>query len=142
MAIATGTALLLGAGLSAGASVVGARTQQSAARDAARTEDAASREALAYQKEQDAYERKRDEEQTNYDRGQYADYLGRLDPYRAAGTGALARLSSHLGGSAPAMSYPVDQVGMVKLQSPDGRVREVPADQAEHYLAQGATRVS
>jgi len=31
--------------------------------------------------------------------------------------------------------------GMVKLRAPDGTTREVPADQAEHYVAKGAKRV-
>lgn len=107
---------LIAAGVGAGATIYGAHSQQSAQRDASRAENASLDEALAYEKEQDAYNRQRDEEQTRYDRakyeegqvydrGQYADFLGRLDPYRAAGTGALTRLSSHFGGSAPAMTY-------------------------------------
>lgn len=162
---------LIAAGTAAGATIYGAHSQQSAQREASRIDSGAAREALDYQKEQDAYERQRSEEErdygrgkyeedTLYDRGQYADYLGRLDPYRAAGTGALTRLSSHFGGSSPSMTYArptslnLPQVtqpgassgvrggtGMIVIQAPDGSTREVPASQAEHYISRGGVVV-
>jgi hypothetical protein len=82
-------------------------------------------EALAYQKEQDAYTRKTDEERYGYSRdleasrygytrdleaSRYGDYSSRIDPYVQTGTSANDRMASLLGlparGPAPAMVAP------------------------------------
>lgn len=80
-----------------------------------------------------------DEERENktYGRQQYADYLGRLKPYGDAGNAAVGRLS------ALTQRDPQAPTGgaMVRLKAPDGSMRDVPAEYADHYLQQGAVRI-
>lgn len=133
---------LIAAGVGAGATIVASRTAQGAQRDAARIENDAALRALDYQREQDAYERKRQEEETAYDRQQFADYQGRLAPFRNAGTSVLPGLTQRVSGAATA-AVPTNGggTGMVTLKAPTGAMREVPASQADYYIAQGAVRV-
>lgn len=57
MAVATGTAMLIGAGLSAAGAGYAAKKQSDAAKDATRAQTSANDAALAYAKEQDAQRR-------------------------------------------------------------------------------------
>jgi hypothetical protein len=132
------------------ASVVGSKTQQSASRDAARIESSSTDKALAYQREQDAYDRKFKEDERDFDRGRYTEerdfdrgemtsYRGRLSPYANAGVPALQGLSSHLSAPLPSMQHASSQ--MVKIQAPTGEVKDVPAQFADRLLAAGGKRV-
>lgn len=79
----------------------------------------------------------------DYSRGQFGNYLTRLQPFSQAGQQATANLASVLGRALPA-SVPTAGSGggaTVRLQSPDGNVRDVPADQAAHYVSMGAVKV-
>lgn len=130
-------------------SVFSSRSQQTASREAAQMQYRATQDALAYQREQDAYTRQRDEERTaydrrtseearGYDRNQYANYLGRLDPYAKVGAAAVTGLASSL---PSVQSQRPTMGGMVKIQAPTGEVRDVPEAHAAHYLSLGGKRV-
>lgn len=113
----------------------------------------------AYQRERDAYGRSLDErefgyrssrdsvmdarfnDERDYGRGQFADYKSRLAPYGNIGTRATANLASVVGRALPAAMPTTGAGAMVRLQSPDGKIGEVPEGAVEHYLAKGATRV-
>lgn len=151
--------VVVAAGITALGSLFGNKSNNRASRDAMRMEADATNRALAQAREDQEYERQRyaqeraeeqrryeDEraysrgrtaDETGYARGQRADYLGRLDPYNAAGTGAITRLSDILGGGRAGGGGGA----MVKLQSPTGEVRDVPEAQAQHYIQMGAKRI-
>lgn len=157
MAIATGTALVVAGGIAAASAAASSRSQQSAQRDASRIESGATDNALAYQKEQDAYERAQAEEnrtytrsqfaneqaysrgkyqeERNFDRGQFANYLGRLDPYAKVGAKAVTGLGASL--PTPQSQRPTMGGGMIKIQAPTGEIRDVPEAHAQHFLSLG-----
>ncbi|MDQ3170237.1 MAG: hypothetical protein M3Q55_08885 [Acidobacteriota bacterium] len=161
MAVATGTALLIGAGISAAASTAASRSQQSSQRDASRVESSYTDEALKDAREAREFERAQEEEARTYERGRYADeqaysrgkykderdfdrgqfanYLGRLDPYAKVGATAVQGLGASL--PSVASQRPTMGSGMVTIQAPTGEVREVPEAQAAHYLSLGGKRV-
>jgi len=170
MAIATGTALAIAAGVGAGTSIYGAHKQAKAAEKASEQQQGAANHALQYlapgafggggggsgfgggpygQALQIAQEQ---------------NALGRagLQPFAAAGTQGMTALSSLLGlpaqagVGAPAMPAPVNRAGMappqmaggmggaqgmVMLKAPTGQTQAVPATQVDFYLARGAQRV-
>ena len=149
-----------GAAIGAVASIFGNKKQASASKYATQAQTRAADEALAYQKEQDAYNRKVSEDERayqrsqdaltrqlalearDYSRGQYADYLGRLRPYAGVGERAVTGLERQLGGTVAATVPSMARGGgMVTLKSPSGSVRQVPAAQAAHYMSLGAQRV-
>lgn len=164
---ASGTGAMVRSGLKDVVDLVtwwaGNRSQQTANREAAQLERESFREAMDYQREQDAYERAKYKENTLFNRGEMADYRSRLEPYRGAGLGALARLSDHFGGSAPMQTYarPTDLdlpevgggasqsrprdiaggAGMVTIQAPNGDTRQIPRSQAQHYIDRGGVLV-
>lgn len=86
MAIATGTALLLGGLAAAGGSVAAGAIQGSAAKSAAATQETAANQALDFQKQQ------------------YADQQANQAPYLAAGKGALEQLSQLTGPDGKALA--------------------------------------
>lgn len=126
------------------------RAAAGANRDAAREEAQATGRALEAEIEDRAYRRGIDEDERaytrgqdelsradrletrDYDRGQSANYLERLNPYVQGGYGATSRLSGLLGGGGGAT---------VRLRAPTGEERDVPAGQAEQYVARGAQRI-
>lgn len=87
---------LLRYGLPVAGGLIGQRMASNADRDAAEMELAATREALADAREQRDYDRARGDEQRGYDRGQYANYLARLEPFRAYQAPAMSRLEALL----------------------------------------------
>lgn len=133
-------ATVIGAGLGTGAAIYGANKASSASKAASAAEDRSANEAIAYQKEQDTYNRQRDEEEKAYSRKRYADYLGRLDPYRSAGTAAIEGLSQRIPRDLAAFT-PTNGGGMIRLASPDGEVRAVPSHLKDFYLSRGAQAV-
>jgi hypothetical protein len=90
MGIGTGTALLIGTGVSAATGIAGSALQSNAAQNAAQTQSAASENAaqLQYQAEQNAL---------GFQEQQYLTGQAELSPYLSAGYGALGQLSSGLG---------------------------------------------
>lgn len=124
----------LGYGLNYGvpiaANLIGARMASNADRDAAAIQNQYLNRAL------DA-----EIEDRNYNRGERANYLGRLQPYGDTGKEALGRASALLTTS----SYRPELQGaggaMVRLRAPDGSESEVPESAAGHYMARGAQRI-
>lgn len=167
MPIAAPIATIVGAGLALKGQSNANRANQSAT--AAQTEY--NNRALAAQLEQQAYDRAQqaadraeqireynqnygfnqqqaDLAQSNlvnrrdYSRGQFGSYLNRLQPFSQAGQAATANLSAVLSRALPA-SIPTSgsTSEMVTLRAPNGQVSQVPAEHADHYIAQGAVRV-
>jgi hypothetical protein len=121
MGIPTLVELGLKYGLPALGNVIDTKMTTGANADAARIQQEYYNKALAAALEEQAYERKRLEEQTAYDRlhsedqtaytrqhaaellginqGAFGNYLSQLAPYRTAGTTALERMQAALGGS-------------------------------------------
>jgi hypothetical protein len=121
MGIPTLVELGLKYGLPPLGNVIGTKMQTGAAADAAAIQQEYYNKALAAALEEQAYERKRQEEQTAYDRahsaettaydrqhaaeilginqGAFGNYLSQLAPYRNAGTTALERMQAAIGGS-------------------------------------------
>lgn len=139
------------AAIGAVSSIFGAKSQSNASKRAAEVEAKSSSEALADARAQREYEQERDRENTaytrqqvegdkTYTRGQYADYLGRLTPYANAGAKAVSGLSANFAGRI-ASQVPASGNQMIKLADSRGRIREVPASQADVYIKQGAVRV-
>lgn len=123
-------------GVPAVGNLYSARTQNSANRDAAQIESRHYDQALQlqleeqkYQREQEAARIAREQEQEQYKRQQYATFVQALSPYLARYRGG--------GGGAGASGGET-----VMLRAPNGETRAVPAAQADHYLSQGATRVT
>lgn len=153
---------LITAGVSAGTSLIGAKmasnaatragqTQRTAAEAAATDSRRASADALAY------IERSR---QMPGSSASYT-YLSRLLGVPGAGAARPGTSTGAAPLEMPTLQAPVDGTmrpmsaaaqlfggastakgGMVLLQAPDGRRKAVPAQQADHYLAMGAVRVS
>ena len=119
--------------------VVSSYLQNRGNTEAARIEAESLDKALQQEKEEQLYQRGKEKEQTGYDRGQYANYLGRLDPYAQAGPPAVTRLQDVLG--RPGAIPSVGNGPMVTLRSPNGQTQQVAADQADWYLSRGATKV-
>lgn len=79
----------------------------------------------------------------------YSDIQGEYAPYIAGGQGAFGALTNGLGlpQQAPQQMAPQGQQapphgqsgGMVQLRAPNGQVKAVPQDQAQHYIGMGAT---
>lgn len=109
MAIATGTAMLLGAGLAAGSSAYAANRAGSSANRSARyqtdyanraadLEAKAAAEALAFEKEREARRRAEFDSIQARNFEQYQLAQGRLAPYRALGRGAIGQLMKPIPG--------------------------------------------
>lgn len=88
--------ILLKYGVPTIGNLLGTKMQVNASSEAERLQADYNNRALAAAQEEQAYARKRAEEQTTYDRGQYGSYLSRLQPYQETGTRALSRLESAL----------------------------------------------
>jgi hypothetical protein len=130
MAIGTGVGMALAAGIGGVSTLMGSRSQSSAVRDSSRIEQDALRRAENAAREERDYNRRRDEERQAYERGfaedergyrrgQFADYQGRLAPFRDVG---------------------VNGGPMVRIQAPPergGGIREVPAAHVDRFLAAG-----
>lgn len=138
------------------ASIFGANQQANANSEAAQLQYKSTEEALADARAQRAYEQQ-----------QYANYLGRLQPYLSLGTSAGSTLQNLLARSpytklanngplpqystAPAMrpqptapQGPGTQAsasGPVMLKAPDGSTKAVDPALVNHYMARGAVRV-
>lgn len=98
--------------------------------------------ALEAAKEEQQYRRTFDEEARGYNRGQRADYLGRLQPYGDAGTAATGRASALLTTSRyrPELAAAPQGRG-IQMRAPDGSMQEVPETLVDHYQQLGAVRV-
>lgn len=81
-------------------------------------------------------------QQRQYQQGQYANYLTRLQPYQAVGANAAARLDQTAARALPGAVPTMGSGQLVKLASPTGQIRDVPAAHADWYLSRGATKVS
>lgn len=96
---------------------------------------------LGYQRGRDSIEDARFNDERDYGRGEFASYKSKLAPFSNAGTRSMANLSSVVGRNLPA-AIPTTGAGvMVRLQSPNGQMREVPTEHAAHYLKLGAKQV-
>jgi Ni/Co efflux regulator RcnB len=145
--------VIAAAAIAAGATIYGTRQQSNAHRDASRMEQDSFRRAEDAAREDRDYNRRRDEERQGYDRrfaedersyrrGQFADYQGRLAPFRDVGVNALPRLSraANTGLSGAQMGMAGGGGQMVRIQAPlerGGGIREVPAALADRFLAAG-----
>lgn len=149
------------------ASIYGANQQANASSEAAKLQFQSTEEALA-----DA------RKQREYEQAQYANYLGRLQPYLGLGTTASSTLQNLLarspytklanngplpqystapasmpiapmppvpqGTAGPTGNTPPPSSGFtgggatVKLQAPDGSVRDIPMAQVDHFKKMGA----
>lgn len=131
-----------------------------AAKTAANSQDKATQSQLGYEtKALDAAK-----EAQTYQRGQYSNYLQRLQPYANAGAPSLDALNALLDpsiigmeGSAPARpaSNYAAQVrsagvqppatppkpGMVQMKAPTGETQWVDPSMVDHYIALGAQKV-
>ena len=94
MAIATGTAAVIGAGLAAGGTVAAAKMQSNANRRATESQNRQTDSALAYQREQDAYARSQEERR-------WQDYQQRHAAWEQRNFGSRG------GGSGPVNNSPV-----------------------------------
>lgn len=121
---------LLPSVIGAGTNLAGTLIQSNANKDAQNIQNQYADKALAAA-----------QEQQTYNRGQFGSYLSRLQPYANVGPQALARLGDTL--SRPGAVNPsVGNGPLVTLMAPDGKTtRQVPASQAQAFIAQGATRV-
>lgn len=133
---------LLSYGVPAATGLIGARMQANAERDAAALQDEQFDKAIAFEKEERDYQHGVADEKKTYDRGQYADYIGRLKPFNAAGTAATDRASALLTTS----RYRPELTGapsgrLVQMRAPDGSMGQVPETLVDHYLKNGAQRV-
>lgn len=143
MAVATGTAMLIGAGVAAASQVASSRSQNKANNDASQFEYKAQTEALddaraqrELERQDMLYARGRSEENQQYERGRYSDYLNRVSPYENAGRSAITGLSRSL---PTPNAIPVGGSGqMVRVRSPRGTVKAVPAQFVEGLVAKGA----
>lgn len=137
--------MVVGAGLGAVASIFGAKSQQKSQRQALRQEAKYTDQALADAREARAYDRRQADEARTYERGQYADYLGRLAPFSRAGQRAVTDLSASTAAQLPGAVPTMDVGGLIRIQAPasaGGAIREVPASQEAYWISKGATRVS
>lgn len=131
----------------AGAQVVGAKLASNAAQNAARTQSQAADRALAYQQQLQQQQRQ--------------DFT----PYQQAGASAMGQLGRLANAPQPVFnaSAPMGQLGlppqqapqppqnfqqagqnnqgMVKVQAPDGEIRQYPASAAQMLIARGAKLV-
>lgn len=109
MAIATGTAMLIGAGLAAGGSAYAANRQSGSANRgyqyqsetanrAADLEAQAARETLAFEKEREARRKAEFEQIQAKNLEQYNQAQARMEPYRALGRGAIGQLMQPIPG--------------------------------------------
>lgn len=135
------------AAIQGGLGLLGSKMQANSSDHAAAVEAKAAADALAFAKEQ------------------YAKAEAQFAPYLQAGQGALARMQDLASQSelartgygpqtpmlpprpaAPTLSTPGGPVGqsgaMVTLRAPNGQTKQVPANQAQHYIAQGAQQVA
>ncbi len=125
---------LLQYGAPAATALVGQSMANRADTEAARIEAEQFDKALAEERENKTYQR-----------GQYADYLGRLKPYGDAGTAATSRASQLL--TTSRYRPEVQGVGarpgqgMVRLTDSRGQVREVPESEAPRWEQAGARRI-
>lgn len=163
-ALTPALATIIAGGAAAGASVYGAKKQAGAARDATRVEERYSDKAVAAAEEQRAYDREQEQlrlereaeqkaydrrmeqeaigrtvEDRNYRRGQFSEYLTRLEPYRTGSHPAIGRAEQLIGAN-PTFARPTGE-GLVTLRAPNGQTQQVPVQQAEHYERLGAVRV-
>lgn len=99
------------------------------------------RDRFGFEREKFGTEQKNYGEERDFGRGQYANYLGRLEAFRAPGAGVMPALSSVVGRGVAASVPTMGGGGMVKLQAPNGQVTSVPAAHVEHYISRGAKRV-
>lgn len=99
------------------------------------------RELFDFEREKFGIEQKNYGDERDFGRGQFANYLGRLEAFRAPANGAVANLSAVTSRALPA-SVPTNGGGaVVTLRAPNGAISQVPAAHVEHYLKLGATRV-
>lgn len=112
--------------------LIAAKMQGNAERDAAGLQSEYLNRALEVEKEKEQYQR-----------GQRADYLGRLKPYNEAGTAAVGRASDLLTTSRyrPEVGGAAGGGAMVALRDSQGVVRQVPASEADRFIQMGAQRV-
>lgn len=113
---------VVSSGIEAGANIYGARLQAGANKQATAAQAAASDRALAFEQRK------------------YADVMQRVSPWVSSGQGAAGQMGALLRPQASAQA-PAQTAG-VSLRAPDGTVATVPADQVDHFLQRGATRVS
>jgi hypothetical protein len=116
-------------GVPAVTNLIGLKMQGNADRDAAALQSEYLNRALEVEKEKEQYQR-----------GQRADYLGRLKPYQDAGTGAVGRASDLLTTSRYRPEVSGGMGPTVALKDSQGVIRQVPASEAERYIQAGAVR--
>ncbi len=125
---------IAGAGIGGAFNYAGAKKQADAIKSASELQANSTKQALDFTKQQ------------------YADLQGRLAPYVASGKNANGIMNGLVTASpyakalrqpgmplAPAAPAPAGQ--MVTLKAPDGTVKAVPSEQAQHYIQLGATQV-
>jgi hypothetical protein len=114
MAIATGTAALIAAGIAAGGTVAATKIQSNAANKAARLQRDATRDALDYEREQDQYVRSRYEKEDAREdeaRRLYQQYLAANGKGPAPGTTPAATAPTNMDPVAVAARAAVSQPG-------------------------------
>lgn len=125
------------AAVNAGTNLAGGAMQAHAQGQAANTQARYAEQALAFAKQQ------------------YADAIKNFAPYMQASQGATAKLTDFLNQSrppsmgAPTSGTPGMNLGamapgggqLVTLKAPTGQIKQVPAEQAQHYLDLGAQPV-
>lgn len=80
-------------------------------------------------------------EERDHGRGQFANYLQRLAPYSKAGAGAVNKLGASVGQNTASMVPTMGGGRMVRIQAPNGQVKEVPSQHADHYVSRGGILV-
>lgn len=159
------TASLIGKGADIAGQIWSTNKQVDANADAAKIQAAEYDKALAQQQAELDYQHQQD----TYKKGQFGDYLSRLDPYARTGQAANNTLAQWMGqppqaqtpvpapstavspliatsagisgggGTNTSGSAQTDQ--MVRLRAPDGTEKDVPAAQVAYYLSKGAKTV-
>jgi hypothetical protein len=90
-----------------------------------------------YSKQQDALNRDQLLERQGYQRGQFNQYLGRLQPFSQGGQSVLPQLAGLITPSAAGFG----SGGGVQMRAPDGSLSMVDPDHVDHYASLGAQRV-
>ncbi len=131
------TASLISTGIGAAGNIWATSKAAGAEADAARLSAEYYDKALAAEKED-----------RDYKRNQYNDYLSRLDPYAQTGYAANDRISRFLGqtptarpvGSSqtPAAAAASAGARLVKMQGPDGSIRDIREQDVPHFQQLGA----
>ena len=144
------TASLISTGIGAATNIYGGKKQADANAAALQAQIDYNNKALAAALDQQQYERQQDEinrnialERQDYQRGQYNQYVSRLQPFASAGQTSLPRLTALLEPSQIGLGGgPSSAPNAVRLRAPDGTESMVDPAHVAHYLALGAMPVN